>query len=328
MEARKYKGRNIEEVSHLFLSHQNAPDVRKIPTEDVSRPGISGLVPLTGDSAYREKGEVAASTAGAEQKLCLLLSSEHLFVEKSFLACNLALELAKKSISVGLIETTARLPNTFFLMGSLLPESTGTEGASPSADMMPKTRPSHPVFEHLKLVNIPINGRKGIKAAFMLNGPGSVDTLETFLKLRRESRFLIVNTTPDIFKFKETISSMNPFFIVPTTADPEELLQSYALVKRISQVMDCPEVGLLIIEESADNNAEGAYHIIKEMTKKFLSAGIHFMGTIPTGDGLSKSILTRSPLCLKAESSPVSRSIVKLADHVIRRNVPSSEGDL
>ena len=91
--------------------------------------------------------------------------------------------------------------------------------------------------------------------------------------------------------------------------------------------MDCPEVGLLVIENGAGDNAEGAYQIIKEMTRKFLSAGIHFMGTMPTGDGISKSILTRIPLCLRAGSSPVVRSILKLADHVIEGNPSAAGGD-
>lgn len=112
---------------------------------------------------------------------------------------------------------------------------------------------------------------------------------------------------------------VNAFFIVPTIVRSEELLNSYLLIKQISQGMSCKEVGLLILEEDLPQKAEAAFRVITEMADKFLSCKIRLVGTIPKGKGLFLSVLGRAPLLSGAES-PVSQSMGKLADRLIREN--------
>lgn len=112
---------------------------------------------------------------------------------------------------------------------------------------------------------------------------------------------------------------VNAFFIVPTIVRSEELLNSYLLIKQISQGMSCKEVGLLILEEDLPQKAEAAFRVITEMADKFLSCKIRLVGTIPKGEGLFLSVLGRAPLLPEAES-PVSQSIGTLADRLIQEN--------
>lgn len=302
MEDRKKQARGLEEVSHLFLSRQSPSDQAKKLTEKQVQADAGEIAPLPDDIARNERLKEAVSRAPVKRSLCLLFSSNSLFAEKSFLACNLALELARRDFSVGLIEATTRLPNTFYFLGSLFP-----------------VPPAPPAREPLELIDISIGPCKNIKAVFWEKDFDSADSFTILNKLNSESDFLVINASPDSFGLREMISHMNPFFIVPTTVRSEELLNSYSLIKQIAQGMSCGEVGLLIMEERFCQKAEAGFRVIAEMAHKFLSCKIRFVGPIPKGTDLSRSILTRTPLFLEEENSPVSQSIRKLADGLIQK---------
>jgi hypothetical protein len=302
MEDRKKQARGLEEISHFFLSRQSPSDQAKKLTEKQVQADAGEIAPLPDDIARNERLEEAVSRAPVKDTLCLLFSSNSLFAEKSFLACNLALELARRDFSVGLIEATTRVPNTFYFLGSLFP-----------------VPPAPPAREPLELIDISIGPCKNIKAVFWEKDFDSADSFTILNKLNSESDFLVINASPDSFGLREMISHMNPFFIVPTTVRSEELLNSYLLIKQIAQGMSCGEVGLLIMEERFCQKAEAGFRVIAEMAHKFLSCKIRFVGPIPKGTDLSRSILTRTPLFLEEENSPISQSIRKLADGLIQK---------
>ena len=301
MEDRKKQARGLEEISHFFLSCQSPSDQAKKLTGKEVQADAGEITPLPGNIARNERLEEAVSSAPVKRSLCLLFSSNSLFAEKSFLACNLAIELARRDFSVALIEATTRLPNTFYFLGSLFP-----------------VPPAPPAPEPLELIDISIAGCKNIKAVFWEKDFDSADSFTILDRLNSESDFLIINASPDIFGLREMISFMNPFFIVPTTVRSEELLNSYSLIKQISRGLSCGEVGLLIMEERFCQKAEAGFSVIAEMAHKFLSCKIRFLGPIPKGADLSRSILTRRPLFLEEEDSPISESIRKLADDLIQ----------
>ncbi len=320
MEDRKKHTRGLEEVSHLFLSGQSAPDeARRLAGREVQA-DASDITSMPDGIARNEGVEDEVYMAPVKRSSCLLFSSNSLFAEKSFIACNLALEFARRGFSVGLIETTTRVPNTFFFMGSLFPESTRKESTSSLTEKLPKEPPTTPAPEPLRLMDISIGACKNIKAVFLEKDFGSSDSFTIFNRLNIESDFLIINASPAVFGLRKMISFINPFFIIPTTVRSEELLNSYSLIKQISLGVPRGEVGLLIMEERFCQKTEAAFSVIAEMVQKFLSCKIRFMGPIPKGADLSRSILTRTPLLLEREKSSISQSIRKLADSLIQKN--------
>lgn len=307
MEDRKKPTRGLEEVSHFFLSSQSPPyDAKKLPGKNLLADD-SEITPLPSEISRKERH-------------LLFSSSDSLLTEKSFLACNLAMELARRNFTVALVETTTKLPNIFFLLGSLLPGSTKEKRATSSLEKLLTVPSTLPPPEPLKLVDISTGYYRNIKAVFLEKDLDSADSFTIFSTLYSESDFLIMNTPSDIFEFKKTISLISPFFIVPTTVHSEELLRSYSLIKQISEEVACKDVGLLIMKEGPHQKAEGAFNIIAEMAHKFLSTDLHFMGTIQKGDDFSRSILTRTPLLLEVPNSPISRLIRKLADSLIKKH--------
>jgi len=108
-------------------------------------------------------------------------------------------------------------------------------------------------------------------------------------------------------------------FVVQITDNPEELLELYLLIKRVSEGIGCKEFGILMMEQASCRKAEGAFHLIAEMAFNFLSANIRFLGTIPMRTDFSRSILTQNPLLRGTEDSPAGLSIRRLADGLVRR---------
>lgn len=284
MEDREKRGRTLEEVSHFFLSGERPENQgEKAIGKQVAQADGKAITPLPVDLPRTETHKEAGRTAPIQGNLCLLFSaSKRLSGQKSFLACNLALELARRDFSVGLVETTARLPNTFFLFG----------------------------------------GYKNINAVFWEKGLNSADFLTILDRLRSTNDFLIMNVSPDVFGPGKVTAAINPFFVVPTTGRSEDLLKSYTLIKKIARDVSCPDVGLVIMEEDVSSPAEAACRVMSEMAQKFLSCKIHFMGSIPKGTHPSLATLTQTPLLQASEDSPLSESIKRLADSLIKKITP------
>jgi len=282
MEDREKRGRTLEEVSHFFLSGERPSKPGEKPVgEEAVKADSEATSPMPVDLPRTETHQNAGLTAPIRENLCLLFSaSKRLSHKKSFLACNLALELAKQDFSVGLIETTARLPNTFFLFG----------------------------------------GYKNINAVFWEKDLNSPDFLTILDRLRSTNDFLIMNVSPDVFGPGKMTAAINPFFMVPTTGRSEDLLNAYTLIKQIARDVSCPDIGLVIMEEDVSPSAEAVCRVMSEMAEKFLSCNIHFMGVIPNGMDASQATLTQTPLLQEPKDSPLSESIKKLADSLIEKN--------
>ncbi|NVL89685.1 MAG: hypothetical protein HWN69_01645 [Desulfobacterales bacterium] len=274
MEHKRTHGRSLDKVSHFFLSGRGPLDQASEPTGKEVRADVGKIGPLPGDVALKEGLEEAVFAAPVKGNLCLLLSSNSLIAVQSCLACNLALELARRNFSVGLIETTTRLPYTFFLFG----------------------------------------GYENVNAIFWEKGLDSADFLAILHRLSSKSDFLIINVSSDIIGSRETLPLVNPFFIVSTTVHSEELLNSYLLVKQISRGMPGGKIGLLVMEERHSQKGEAAFSVMAAMADKFLSCKVRFMGTIYKETDLSWSTFPQPPSLPETEDSPVSQSIRKLAD--------------
>jgi hypothetical protein len=282
MEDREKRGRTLEEVSHFFLSGERPYHRQEAPAEPQALPADRDASALTpSDLSGTDTPEEAAPPAPIQEHLCLLFSaSKRLADKKSFLACNLALELARQGFSVGLIETTARLPNTFFLFG----------------------------------------GYKNINAVFWEKDLNSPDFLTILDRLRRANDFLVMNVSPHVFGPGKMTAAIHPFVLVPTTGHSEDLLNAYALIKQIARDGSCPHVGLVVVGEDALLPAEAVGEIMSEMAQKFLACKIHFMGAIPNGGDVFQGTLTKPPPLQASKDSPLAESMKGLAERLIKNN--------
>ena len=317
---KKKPGRGLEEVSHLFFSGQSARDEEESHTGNRGQAHV-GETPLLPGDVFPSK-EVPETVSGQLPKRspCWLFCSNHLHAEKSVVACNLALEFVRRGFSVGLIETTKEMPTVFFLLGSLLPPPTKRENRRPepgTLQLMPsKVSPQEP----LELIDVSHGYPGDLRAVFIDQDLDCAESVTMLKKLRRETDCLIINVASDISRLRKMITLVDPFIIVPATAYPGELLDSYLLIKQISEGCYCRELGHLIVGEQSYARAEAASSIIGEMAHKFLSTNVRFVGMISLEADLPMAILTRTPMLREAPKSMFSQGIRKMADSLIGDN--------
>ncbi len=321
-ESKTRPGRRLEKVSHFFLSSQDRQTDADSLHRKEAHPDDEAAFCSSDNASWKAKVQGASSARIFERHLCLVCSSKSPFAHKPFLACNLGIELARRKFSVGLIETTTP-PNTFSFLGSFFSELTSKQRGFP----LMKGFPPLPTFCPLKLLDIPVDARNTLKAVALEDDLESDDSHTLLNKLKNESDFLIVNVPNDILRFRKLISFVDPFFVVQLTDNPEELLELYLLIKRVSEGIRCKEFGILMMEQDPSRKAEGAFHLIAEMAFNFLSANIRFLGTILMGADFSRSIITQNPLLGGTEDTPAGLSIRRLADGLVRRAQLSERND-
>jgi len=320
MEDRKKPGRGLEEVSHLFFSGRSARDEEKSHARNRAQAYAEKPRVLPGHVLPSNGVPPAVSRRLYKGSSCWLFCSNHLFAEKSVVACNLALEFARRGFSVGLIETTKEMPTVFFLLGSLLPPPTKRESSGPEPGK-PQPVPSKvSPQEPLKLMDVSHGYPGDLRVVFMDQDVDCAESVTMLNRLRRETDCLIINVASDISRLRKMITLVDPFIIVPGTAYPEELLNSYLLIKQISEGYYCSELGHLIVGEQSYARAEAASSIIGEMACKFLSTKVRFVGMISIEADLPMAILTRTPMLREEPKSVFSQGIRKVADSLTRDN--------
>jgi hypothetical protein len=320
MEDRKKLGRGLEEVSHLFFSGQSARDEEKSHAGNRGQAHAEQTPFLPGDVLPSKEVPETVSGRLPKRGSCWLFCSNHLFAEKAVVACNLALEFARRGFSVGLIETTKEMPTVFFLLGSLLPPPRKRENRRPEPGTLQPTPSKVSPQEPLELIDVSHGYPGDLRAVFIDQDLDCAESVTMLKKLRRETDCLIINVASDISRLRKMITLVDPFIIVPATAYPGELLDSYLLIKQISEGYYCRELGHLIVGEQSYARAEAASSIIGEMARKFLSTNVRFVGMISIEADLPMALLTRTPMLRDAPKSMFSQGIRKMADSLIGNN--------
>ena len=213
-------GRGLETVSHLFLTEPCSPDMLPFRSgnEAESVNAREGLSPLS-----------------------IILCPDGFVPQSAFLGCMLALCLAENNVSVGLIETTVRLPHTFFLSG----------------------------------------GYDNLDAVFWEGDPGSPDFLNVVGRLRKTCDFVVVDGALPVFINILGLMGPAGRCLVPTTAHPDDLLKTYSTVKSVSERWAARVIDLVVIRRMPADNVVGAAVILEKMARTFLPCSIRMVGSLP-----------------------------------------------
>jgi hypothetical protein len=274
----KHSGRGLDTVSHLFLSSSGPSHGQKKPeTRSASKETESPSL-FSRQDAMNDSGKAACAFGTAPSNLCIVLCPEGFAPRGSFLVCTLALALARNHVSVGLIETTAKLPHTFFLSG----------------------------------------GYENINAIFWERDPGSAQFEKMLSRLQQTCDIVLMNIGPNGCPDTLGPLMRRSQCLILTTSDPEELLKAYGVMKKASQEWACEEIGLVIFEEGPAKKAEGAFRVMAEMARKFLWCTVSLLGSVYVeGDlpampsSLSAPLLQELLQTTAASIEEVARNLVK-----------------
>ena len=254
--------RGLETVSHFFLTDPDARDILSPRSDPAEKSG--------------KEGDESTSLDGPSS-VYIILCPEGLTPRDSFLGRMLALSLAASGVSVGFIETTTRLPHTFFLSG----------------------------------------GYENIDAVFWEADLDSPEFLNMIARFRNSCDFVLINTAASVLlKTTGSMGLMGRCF-VPATVRPQDLLSAYGTIKNASKKWAMAEIELVVIKQKATDNAAGAAAVLEEMARRFLSCSVRFIGavTLPDDiDAFGAFSLTPSPQALPDAATA---AVKEVARHLI-----------
>jgi hypothetical protein len=316
MGEKKRTERRLDEISHLFLSRQRSSRKQRKLRETGGLAKNPGLISLSSERPEKWCGE-RPFAGKVEQNLCLIFSTCDLFSDRAFLAYELALELSKRDFAVGVIDTCNVIPNTLLPLDHVASRSPFTDFSfSPleNASMSPQISLSPQQGARMSDTKGP---QANIRACYLGEPLDLEPSLGIIKGMLKESHFLIMNAPNDIPKLGAAIPILKPFFIIPITNNPEILLRSYVLIKELLVNMHVEEIGILVMDQEANGEAEKGFCLIAEMVHKFHSASVFFMGVIHFEPHSRYSIPGPSGVRQGIGGPALTRSICELADAVV-----------
>lgn len=254
--------RGLDTVSRFFLSDR---DARDIPSRCFD--GIKEFV---------EKGQ-ESSVADAPPDVCMVLCPDGFAAPVSFLGRMLALSMAAADVSVGLIETTTRLPHTFFLSG----------------------------------------GYENIDAVFWETDMGLPEFSNMVDRFRSANDFVILNAAASSVLKTQSLAGVTGRCLVPTTVEPRDLLGAYRTVKSASKKWNLSEIELVVVKRHSADNAKGAVAVLEGMARKFLSCSVRFIGAVTVPDDMDVcGVPTQAPFH-QARPDASAAGVKEIACHLI-----------
>lgn len=219
-------GRKLETVSHFFLTDT-----------DPSAPPSSR--PFHIESSPKKNKET--SSANANSLIYAIVSPESMVPKGALLGFLLARAIASADIPVGLVETTVKLPHTFFLSG----------------------------------------GYKNIEAVYWEADLRFPEFLNSVARLQSSCKVVLLNIRSSALMEVDGLGALEWRYFVPTTVHPESVLDTYAAVKKIAGKIKETTIELVVFKNQSADEATGAATVLEKMTRKFLTCSTRLAGTIP-----------------------------------------------
>ncbi len=269
MTARKHLGRGLESVSHLFLSrHHVSPS--EAPTEqEAPAPAVEPGLP----APY------------------LFVTSGSDVIGRAVVACNVALELARRGHATAVVDADASQPNLRLLMGALL------ESAPIPARLAVDETHELALFDSLEAA-----GRA--EAAWdyvVVNAPSALFTVEPV------SAAALVSAAPPAAAAR---------VLLVVSPDARELIRGYALVKRTARWHSRLQLGIVVSGVDAADAARALFNQFLDLLGRRLNVLPAYCGYLAEHEAIGRSVLRRTPAVLGAEASDLVEQLRAIAEAV------------
>jgi flagellar biosynthesis protein FlhG len=224
-------------------------------------------------------------------------------VGRSVVALNLAVALAQRGSSVGLLDACPNFGNI-----ELLCELNGywnlthvTQGCRELSDVV-LTGPAG--------VRI-LSGGSCLTAqdADPANVPGHV--VEQLQSFEQELDWLIVDASGTSSTSTRQFAVAADDTLIVTTPEPTAVAEAYASVKRLAATIG-PRLGLLVNQSDSAGQAQQILDCLQQAAHSFLHVDLHRRGYIPLDVAVSTSVKTRAPFVLQSPQSQAAMAVQRL----------------
>jgi flagellar biosynthesis protein FlhG len=285
----KRLGKGLEDVSHLFLS-----------SEETSPPTRTGENPAGRQRDPRDSETVPRVVA---------VTGDHRCLEKSFLVCNLAVELARRRRQVGIVDADPSFPDQAFLWGRrpgdslarLVEEENGQE---------PQVILEGPLGIKLLSLDVDLDHLRELPEPSRERIWAGLRTFES------DTHMILVDTPAPIQGNARLIHRLAHQIVVMVPSDPLGMLDAYSVIKRILAAR--PEVALSVVIYQVRMVSE-AQAIFEQLTRalgEFLNVTVVNLGHLYADVNIERSILQRTPLCLTPARSRAAQCLAQIAERL------------
>ncbi len=287
MEEKKRLGRGLDEVSHYFLSTE----------KPVEQP------------APEEEGKEEFSPA-------IFITSSNGVIDKSFLSCNLSIEIARFGQKIAIVDADPSIPTVQFLMGQLSSE-TSSSGKISAPEKMNYTQESISVNSAVKFKLI--SGGTGFEGKKNLIQKIENPFVENMMKLHNDVDVLLINASNNFVHFSNNILFPVQKVVLLMLPLIKEMVLTYGLVKKIFSINDQAEIGIVINNSAGKEQAEAVFEKLQGVIKKRLNKSIHYCGFLPKNAEIAQSILSRKPLSLFSSNAQLKGHLKEIARNIIEK---------
>ena len=187
------------------------------------------------------------------------------------------------------------------------------------------------VIKGMKIEDIIVEGPFGISLLAAGSGVNQVEDLNSeqrnlFLSKLEELSgydYILMDTGAGINRSVLAFIACSEELIILTTPEPTSLTDAYSLIKA-SDSFKIKDSAYIVVNKAFDSK-EGieTFDRFKSVVDKFLSVKVTYLGCILEDRSLVKSVKNQVPVIIGYPKSDVSRSIEKISEALISRNVES-----
>jgi len=282
-------GKGLEDVSHLFLSSQESSSSSPADENSAAHPAA--------DPQEKEIARVVAVTG------------DHRCLEKSFLVCNVAVELARRRRQVGIIDADPSFPDQPFLWGrrpgdSLARLAVDENGRRPEIILEGllgvKILTLDVDLQHLR--ELPESSREKLWSG-----------LRSF---ESDARVILVDTPASIDGNAGLIHRLADQIVVMVPSDPLGMMDAYSVIKRILAARPEVALGIVIYQVRMVSEAQSIFEQMTRTLGEFLNVTVINLGYLYADVNIERSILQRTPLCLTPARSRAAQCLAQIAERL------------
>jgi flagellar biosynthesis protein FlhG len=238
---------------------------------------------------------------------------------KTMISTNISVALAAKGLSVALIDADFGLANSHILLG-LEPRfdiSSVLSGKKHVAD----------VIEHGPFGVKLVPGGSGFSELAMLDDEKFRYLVRELSCLEGKTDIVVIDLAAGITPQIMRLLSAAHEIVVVTTPEVTSLIDAYALIKSLTQIVEQVTVKMIINRAPDQSRAMVAFQKIWSVVNKHLlgKVSLMFLGWLPQNFYVQNSIVSRKPVILKHPKSVAARAIEGMAEK-IHKNYRSWKG--
>jgi flagellar biosynthesis protein FlhG len=285
----KRLGKGLEDVSHLFLSSEETsptPRAKESPADDPPDSRKNEAVPRV-----------------------VAVTGDHRCLEKSFLVCNLAVEMARRRRQVGIIDADPSFPDQPFLWGRR-PGDSLARLAEEENGQGPEVMLEGPLGVRLLSLDVDVHHLRDLPDS-------SREMFWSGLRaFERDARMILIDTPPPLYGNASLIHRLAHQIVVMVPSDPLGMMDAYSVIKRILAIRPDIALGIVFYQIRMISEAQDVFERISRALSEFLNVTVVNLGHLPADVNIERSILRRTPLCLTPARSRAAQCLAQIAERL------------